>query len=1021
MGTADTRPLYRHTGVALLRSAVRAVTQAPGWWPDPNDAQASRSWLRQIWSEPDFAEAVRQASPMLAGRVDLISAGHAVAPRQIRRATVATTGYLLRALGRPTPFGLFAGVAPVTLDRTARVRWGRGHRPVARVDTQWLADVVDQLEAFPDLLERMDVAFTNLAVRRGARLEAPRGPGRVHIRYTSAVRAIQDAAASPVRFGALVDKLTETFGADRPTVASMLTELVRQGFLITCLRAPLTTTDPLTHLLDRLAKAGADTLPSAVSLRRDLETVRAEVHQLNHELPGPGGQEVTHAEITRRMRQISLAGRIPLAVDLRLDCDVQLPEHVAEEIGRAANALLRLTRQPSGWPTWRDYHAAFCDRYGTGTLVPVTEVVDPDAGLGYPAAYPGSVLPSPLDVPSSRDERLLALAWQAVMDGSREIILTDETISVLAGDERLDSRWIPPHVELAARIHAADAQALERGEYTLTVAPARAGGTLTSRFTPTTTGSGLEEVYRGLPVATEGALPVQMSFPPAYPHAENVCRIPAYLPHLLSLGEHRGAGDEEASISISDLAVTATRQRLHLVSISRRQVIEPEVFHALALDKQPPPLARFLAHLPRAYSATWTVLDWGPYTERLPYLPRVRYRRSVLAPARWRLTANDLPRADAGHDAWRHALDSWRRRMGCPRTVELRDDDRTLRLVLDEPVHAAILHTHLARHGYATLTEAAPPGEYGWFEGHAHEIVLPMVRTGAAAPSPLIGSLPLVTNSSHGQWPGEPGGRWLSVRIHSHPERHDEIIAERLSELVARLDGQARYWFVRYRSPHQTDHLRLRLSTPDRQQYGVYLAEVGDWARRLHRDGLAGRLVFDSYHPEVGRYGDGPAMDAAEEVFVADSRAVSAQLRHLPAGTIHPVVLVAVGMVYIVCGVLGPDRAMRWLAVHRVPAGTAADRALADEAIRLAQPGTLTDLPGWTGEVAEAWQTRIGALAAYRDQIPADTEIDTVVESLLHMHHNRAIGIDSDRERTCRRLAHQAARAWQARRAGDDR
>ena len=49
------------------------------------------------------------------------------------------------------------------------------------------------------------------------------------------------------------------------------------------------------------------------------------------------------------------------------------------------------------------------------------------------------------------------------------------------------------------------------------------------------------------------------------------------------------------------------------------------------------------------------------------------------------------------------------------------------------------------------------------------------------------------------------------------------------------------------------------------------MAAIGDWARQLHRDGLAARLVFDPYQPEVGRYGDGPAMDAAEAVFVADS------------------------------------------------------------------------------------------------------------------------------------------------------
>ena len=81
------------------------------------------------------------------------------------------------------------------------------------------------------------------------------------------------------------------------------------------------------------------------------------------------------------------------------------------------------------------------------------------------------------------------------------------------------------------------------------------------------------------------------------------------------------------------MAITATRDALHLVSLSRRRVVEPQVFHALALEKQPPPLVRFLAHLPRAHCATWTVLDSGPAGERLPDLPRVRYGRA-LAPAR---------------------------------------------------------------------------------------------------------------------------------------------------------------------------------------------------------------------------------------------------------------------------------------------------------------------------------------------------------------------------------------------------
>jgi thiopeptide-type bacteriocin biosynthesis protein len=1018
MRTAGTTPLYRHTGVALLRSAVSPLTDAPDRWPDPSDTQACRSWLDQMWSRPDLAGAIRQASSTLAGRVDAIRAGRTADAKQIRRATVATARYLLRATGRPTPFGLFAGVAPVALGRTAQVRWGAAHRPVLRADTQWLADVVDRLESCPELLERLDVAFNNLAIGRGGRLEVPHGPNRVRIRYTSAVCAVQNGAASPVRFSALADKLAESFaGVDRSVVRDMLTELVRHGFLITCLRAPLTTTDPLAHLTDQLARAGAGSLPSVAPLLRDLETVQAEMNRQNHERAGRG-QGHARGTLTRRMREISMAGRTPLAVDLLLDCTVHLPDNVAHEIQRAASALLRLSRQPAGLPAWRAYHAAFCDRYGIGTLVPLTEVLDPDAGLGYPAGYPGSILPAPADVPSERDERLLALAWQAIMDGSREIVLSEEAIRALVGDERLDDRYIPPHVELATRIHAASAHALDRGEYTLTVAPARAGGVLTSRFTPTTTGSGLEEVYRALPVITEGALPVQMSFPPAYPHAENICRVPAYLPHVLSLGEHRSTGDEVATIPVGDLAITATSERLHLVSKSRHRVVEPQVFHALALDKQAPPLARFLAHLARAFTAAWTVIDWGLYADCLPYLPRIRYGRTVLAPARWRLSTDDLPRGEPSHHAWRQAFDRWRGRWGCPHTVDLRDDDRTLRLTLDEPVHAAILHAHLMRQGHAILTDVA--AEFGWFESHAHEIVLPLVATRSDAPSPLAGSLPMVTNSGHGQLPGEAGATWLYAKIHAHPERHDELIAEHLPALCAAIGADTAYWFVRYRSPHETDHLRLRLRISEPGQYGAYAAAVGGWARRLRREGVAGWLVFDSYLPEVGRYGHGAAMDAAEAVFVADSRAVAAGLRHLPAAVIHPTALAAVSMMDIVSGFLGPDRAMAWLAARPAPAATAVDRAVADQAVRLAQPGALRYRP-WPEEVAEAWQARAMALAAYRNHLPAHADIDTVADSLLHMHHNRAIGIDPDGERTCRRLARQAALAWRARQGGTHR
>ncbi|HEY1666767.1 MAG TPA: lantibiotic dehydratase, partial [Trebonia sp.] len=108
-------------------------------------------------------------------------------------------------------------------------------------------------------------------------------------------------------------------------------------------------------------------------------------------------------------------------------------------------------------------------------------------------------------------------------------------------------------------------------------------------------------VYRDAPPVYDGARPVQLSVPPLFIRGQNVGRIPAYLTGVLSLGEHPGSGGEP--LGPDDLAVTATLRGLHLVHRETGQVIEPQVFHPLDLEKQLPALGRFLAHLPRAFVA----------------------------------------------------------------------------------------------------------------------------------------------------------------------------------------------------------------------------------------------------------------------------------------------------------------------------------------------------------------------------------------------------------------------------------
>lgn len=214
----------------------------------------------------------------------------------------------------------------------------------------------------------------------------------------------------------------------------------------------------------------------------------------------------------------------------------------------------------------------------------------------------------------------------------------------------------------------------------------------------------------------------------------------------------------------------------------------------------------------------------------------------------------------------------------------------------------------------------------------------------------------------------------------------------------------------RYRDPHDGDHLRLRIRSPDSTPAAT-IAAITDWAQHLRYNGVISRLVFDTYCPELGRYGTGAALEAAEAVFVTDSQLVSAQLR---AQVEHPQTLAVINMVDIARGFLGHETAHQWLVNHPTdPPQSTLDRQVAERAIRLAQH-TLPELDQCPASVADAWQQRATALAAYRTRLTDEDNPSAVLESMLHMHHNRALGIDPASEHLCRTLARRAALSWTA-------
>ncbi|MCS7479668.1 lantibiotic dehydratase [Umezawaea endophytica] len=919
--------------------------------PDPS----STNGVRERVEYPMVREAVAVASAVLIEAVDKVLAGQEPATERLRGALAR---YELRMAGRPTPFGLLAGVAVGGFADRTEAKLGSSHRRHVRPDHAWLERWANGLEADAEVLVRLEVTANNLCSRHGDRLTVPRGTRLASVRGTAAVTRVLDAARHRIAVHDLVDVVAEEFPrVTRPEVVTLVAQLVRLRFLQTTLRQSEKPLEYVTGLLPADSPHGARA------------AVIADATDAYRRSPiGEGAPEL--AEVRR-----ATADDNPVQVDLELDARVRLPHEVAREVERAASVVWRLSAPDNARSrNLADFHGRFLERYGLGELVPVLDLLDPDVGIGPPAGYERPwAATSQDDVRQPVLNRLLA---RAMADGVTEVDLDDDLIAQLSPPGGTP----PTTVELFATLNAVSVDALERGDFELVVSPLtgtqQAGASL-ARF------GYLPEVRDLLAelasVRSDDRVPVQLVHLTTHPRDANVVRAPRVLGHSLAIGV---PGD---GLDPADIAVVADEHRLRLYSVSLGREIAPRVLHVLDISAAAPEVVRFLWDVSLMGVRTLKPWDWAALRDS-PFLPAVRCGRTVLAPARWQVTE-----VDVGTD---EALAAWRERWRVPDRVRLTHLDQQLCLDLGTREHRALLREDLRKSGTAVLFEdRAPALDQGWLHGpdgaHEVELVVPLIavdpETRSVRPPASVRRTPA---------PHLPGGEWVSAHIQCSPHRQREVLFTRLNPWLATLDVD-RWFFLRYQTADQPPHIRLRLR-------GDVLPRVRDQVAALVDARLASGFSVHPYRPEVERYGGERLIDLAERFFAADSRLA---LRGM--GTAQDTVAVAADVVALISSFHGA-RWPSWL-LSEIPKKESTHRAFGKRRGDALAAITLNPVPA-DREWAEL-------LAQYGNEARALAEAGNwaspgeILRALLHMHCNRRLGADFRAEAEVYAMARGAVKA----------
>lgn len=856
--------------------------------------------LAELAKNPLIREAIAVSSQSLLD--SLVNLSPDSTPRKREQTARAFLRYLIRMTTRPTPFGLFAGVTYGGYGEHYGflMREASSYRKRTRPDMEWLLHVIAGIESNPEILMQLPVTSNTMAYEAGGRIHLPYlarcGQMRngtapklesISVRATDAVLKALSFASMPLTCGELVCRLQNEY-SDTPEqqIRQFVLQLFEQELLISCLRPPLLDSSPLKYVIEQLGKiSGAD------EIKAQLKEISERLEAYDRLQTGDG--EEAYSQLVGCMKKVG-GGTNFLQVDLAVQADeLVLPHSVREEVERAAEVLWRLSNDELGLPHMHQYRNAFIEKYGVSREVPLLELLDENIGLGAPPTYefPRSKRKEErLNFPFQQKKKHLLSQWlmPVLLEGRQELLLDDACIAEL-DSAATDTRFAPRSFEIFFSLAAESKEAVETGNYRLLVGSSSGSygaGKSIGRFADI-----MAPEFRGMlkeidSLEQQGCADIilaELVYFPGDGRAANVVLTYNNRQYEICMGT-TSSKEAAKTIPLSDLAVGVDKDGFYLRSISLGKEVIAVTNHMLNIT-QTPNVYRFLRELTQERQRNIEMFGWGELNS-LPFLPRVRYGRCVLSPARWILNKYVLPSGNnIKEENWDDVFDKYRREWRIPRYVYLTQTDNRLLLDLERLEHLQELRREFFKMEPGQgiiLTEMGHEWEELPKSGNQryfNEFVFPLVK-GFEANKRSGVQLKQYETVKPDRRLKLPGSEWLFVKWYGVQDRVDEFLSGHMNDFcntAVKQQWACACFFMRYADPEP--HIRLRFTGEPQKLVSMLLPQLHGFASGCLQEGLLSRMVIDTYEPEVERYGGPGLIQLAEQWFCTDSSIVLQWLR----------------------------------------------------------------------------------------------------------------------------------------------
>ena len=789
--------------------------------------------------------------------------------------------FFTRASTRPTPYGLFAGVAlgefsgnkvkaPLVIDERNAIL-------ECKVDFSWLSHFIYEMENNPIVYPQLQLRFNNNCYVSGDRLKNPHCSNhgflisetiptqRNHIRNTPLIAYIKQQAQSFISYPALLTRIQNVYpNVPREKIVSTINALMENEILLSNLRVPSNCENGLDYVLKILAPMeGIDRQKKA------LQKIDLLIKQMNGECSLDQINTETIESTYALMEDLIVRGKEKDLLSINKGLVLQknkLSYEIKDHIEKFIEGLTYLqVNAPSQLETFKK---RFQEEYGSNVEVPFCSIIDQNDfnGLSY--------LENPQPPRDEKDRKIKQIVDEKILyclqSQGEEIFLYQNDFSSL-GD--IDDTKLPESFDVNFFITK------ENSRYRLWVAPiggSGAAGDIFNRFGRVLDADlfhQYKENNRDMYDSDREQVMVEIRESCTSGRLSNVNNHENESQYYISLATNDDNSDA-IELPLDDLLIGMQYDKVYVKSkrLGKRCKVRQNCMVNPAMLSE---VSQLLMQISADQETSVIARAFQLFQNEYIFLPRISLEGVVVFPKRWNLSSHLF--IHGSRESFEESFQMLRNKYEIDDIVYLTEMDNRLLLNLNKTYAIDILYKQFQKSESLRLSEVEKNilGENICVDTKGRryitEISCSLIRT--STPNHI-----LVKNDSINRMLQNENrpllllqDGWIYVKLYQIDNRENEV----LQALLCYLNhiGNPKFFYLRY-NDEAGRHLRIRFKYADELMAQKHLLGIQKMLTRFRDNKLINKVQFDTYFRENNRYGGSQLIAFAEEIFFTDSRFV---------------------------------------------------------------------------------------------------------------------------------------------------